>query len=231
MTALKLAVQPIEAEPSFRDRAYASLKQAITTMDIYASREPIRLDERQLSQDLGISRTPIREALNRLEQEGFIRSIPRKGMFIVRKTKKEILEMIAVWAALESMAARLITQNASDEEIATLRRLFVEFQGPKHKPSAHIDEYSEANVRFHQAIVSLANNKLLTDTMENLFIHMRSIRRKTIGENDRAERSIIDHLNIIEALEKRQTERAEQLVRQHSLDLATHVEKHVDYLD
>ncbi len=125
MTALKLAVQPIEAEPSFRDRAYASLKQAITTMDIYASREPIRLDERQLSQDLGISRTPIREALNRLEQEGFIRSIPRKGMFIVRKTKKEI----------------------------------------------------------------------------------------------------------IEALERRDTERAERLVRQHSLDLATHVEKNVTYLD
>jgi len=231
MTALKLAVQPIEAEPSFRDRAYASLKQAITTMDIYGSREPIRLDERQLSQDLGISRTPIREALNRLEQEGFIRSIPRKGMFIVRKTKREIIEMIAVWAALESMAARLITQNATDEEIANLRKLFVEFQGPSHKPNLHIDEYSEANIRFHQAIVSLAKNKLLTDTMENLFIHMRSIRRKTISETDRAERSIIDHLNIIEALEKRQTERAEQLVRQHSLDLATHVEKHVDYLD
>lgn len=231
MTALKLAVQPIEAEPSFRDRAYAALKRAVTTMDIYATPDPIRLEERQLSQDLGISRTPIREALNRLEQEGFIRSVPRKGMFIVRKTKKEILEMIAVWAALESMAARLITQNATDEEIANLRKLFVEFQGPEHKPNAHIDEYSEANIRFHQAIVSLAKNKLLTDTMENLFIHMRSIRRKTIVENDRAERSIIDHLNIIEALEKRQTERAEQLVRQHSLDLATHVEKHVNYLD
>jgi DNA-binding GntR family transcriptional regulator len=231
MTALKLAVQPIEAEPSFRDRAYASLKQAITTMDIYASREPIRLDERQLSQDLGISRTPIREALNRLEQEGFIRSIPRKGMFIVRKTKKEILEIIAVWAALESMAARLITQNASDAEIANLRKLFVEFLGQGHDPSMHIDEYSEANIRFHLAIVTLSKNKLLTETMENLFIHMRSIRRQTIGESDRANRSIIDHMNIIEALEKRQTERAEQLVRQHSLDLAVHVEKHVDYLD
>jgi len=231
MTALKLAVQPIEAEPSFRDRAYASLKQAITTMDIYASRDPIRLDERQLSQDLGISRTPIREALNRLEQEGFIRSIPRKGMFIVRKTKKEILEIIAVWAALESMAARLITLYATDAEISNLRTLFVEFLGQGHDPSLHIDEYSEANIRFHLAIVSLSKNKLLTETMENLFIHMRSIRRQTIGESDRATKSIIDHMNIIEALEKRQTERAEQLVRQHSLDLAVHVEKHVDYLD
>src|SRR4051812_2920030 len=227
MSALKLVVEPIEAEPSFRDRAYAALKRAITTMDIYATREPIRLEERRLSQDLGISRTPIREALNRLEQEGFIRSVPRRGMFIVRKTKSEIIEMIAVWAALESMAARLITLHAADEEIAGLRRVFTNLEEPR----AHIDEYSEANIRFHQAIVNLSKNQLLIDTMENLFIHMRSIRRQTIAESDRANRSIIDHMNIIEALEKRQTERAEQLVRQHSLDLATHVEKHVDYLD
>jgi DNA-binding GntR family transcriptional regulator len=227
MSALKLVVEPIEAEPSFRDRAYASLKRAITTMDIYATRDPIRLEERKLSQDLGISRTPIREALNRLEQEGFIRSVPRRGMFVVRKTKSEIIDMISVWAALESMAARLITQHASDEEISGLRRVFTNLKEPR----AHIDEYSEANIRFHQAIVNLSRNRLLIDTMENLFIHMRSIRRQTIGESDRATKSIIDHMNIIEALEKRQTERAEQLVRQHSLDLATHVEKHVDYLD
>ncbi|HTP84412.1 MAG TPA: GntR family transcriptional regulator [Alphaproteobacteria bacterium] len=229
MTALKLAIEPIEAEPSFRDRAYSALKRAITTVDIYATREEIRLDERQLSQSLGISRTPIREALNRLEQEGFIRSVPRRGMFIVRKTKQEILDIVRVWAALESMAARLITLQATDEEISSLRRLFTNFED--HAPKLHIDEYSEANIRFHQAIVSLSKNKLLIDTMETLFVHMRSIRRQTISEDDRATRSIIDHMNIIEALEKRQTERAEQLVRQHSLDLATHVEKHVDYLD
>lgn len=231
MRALKLAVQPIEAEPSFRDRAYAALKQAITTMDIYATRDPIRLDERRLSQDLGISRTPIREAFNRLEQEGFIRSVPRKGMFIVRKTKQEIIEIIGVWAALESMAARLITLHATDDEIGSLRRLFVEFEGPSHDPKAHIDEYSEANIRFHQAIVNMSRNRLLMETMENLFIHMRSIRRVTISESDRATRSIKDHMDIIEALEKRDTERAERLVRKHSLDLATHVEKNVTYLD
>lgn len=230
MTALKLAVEPIEAEPSFRDRAYSALKRAVTTMDIYATRDEIRLDERQLSQSLGISRTPIREALNRLEQEGFIRSVPRRGMFIVRKTKQEILDIIRVWAALESMAARLITLHATDDEITNLRRLFIGFED-HHEPRLHIDEYSEANIRFHQAIVSLSKNKVLVDTMETLFVHMRSIRRQTISEDDRVQRSIIDHMNIIEALEKRQTERAEQLVRQHSLDLATHVEKHVDYLD
>jgi len=230
VTVVKLSVKPIEADLSYRNQVYHALKRAITEMNIYDSREELRLDERRLSQDLGVSRTPIREALNRLEQEGFVRSVPRRGVFVVRKTKKEIIDMIRVWAALESMAARLITLHATDEEIARLRELFVDFRDG-HEPNAHIDEYSEANIRFHQAIVNMSRNQLLIDTMANLFIHMKSIRRRTISEKDRATRSIIDHMNIIEALERRETERAEQLVRQHSLDLAAHVEKHVDYLD
>ena len=72
---------------------------------------------------------------------------------------------------------------------------------------------------------------LMGKTIENLFIHVRAIRRMTISQRDRAERSIVDHMRIIEALEKRDTELAERLVRQHSLDLAAHVEKYGDFLD
>jgi DNA-binding GntR family transcriptional regulator len=68
-------------------------------------------------------------------------------------------------------------------------------------------------------------------TIEDLFVHMRAIRRMTISQQDRAARSIIDHMNIIEALERRDTELAERLVRQHSLDLAAHVEKYCDFLE
>src|SRR6266705_4712035 len=91
---LPLALQPLAANVSFRDQAYAALKQAIMDADIYAHREEIRLDERQLGQALGVSRTPIREAMTLLEQEGFLRTEPRRGVFIVRKTKKQIIEMI-----------------------------------------------------------------------------------------------------------------------------------------
>ena len=78
-------------------------------MDVYRSRDDIRLDERKLAQDFGISRTPVREAMAQLESEGFVRSVPRRGIYVVRKTKREVIEMITAWAALESMAARLIT--------------------------------------------------------------------------------------------------------------------------
>jgi len=116
--------EPIEDVQSLKDRTYDALKQAITTMDIYASPDEPRLDERLLSEQLGVSRTPIREAIARLEQEGLVRIVPRRGVFVVRKPKREILQMITVWAALESMAARLITLHATDAEIASLRTLF-----------------------------------------------------------------------------------------------------------
>jgi DNA-binding GntR family transcriptional regulator len=224
-----LALQPLSTNVSFRDQAYAALKQAIMDADIYAHREEIRLDERQLSGALGVSRTPIREAMTLLEQEGFLRTEPRRGVFIIRKTKKQIIEMIEMWAALESMAARLATINASDADINALRHMFDEFLNTT--PSEHIQEYSDANIAFHQAIIRLSGSHLMGKTIENLFIHVRAIRRMTISQKDRAARSIVDHMAIIEALEKRDTERAESLVRQHSLDLAAHVEKYCDFLD
>ena len=164
-----------------------------------------------------------------IEREGFVRSVPRRGIFVVRKTKQEVIELITAWAALESMAARLITQIASEEEIATLRKMFTKFEnGELH---ARLDEYSEVNIEFHQAIIKMSRNRVLTDLAANLFTHMRMIRRKTIGEKDRVDRSIRDHMNIIEALEARDTERAEDLVRNHALGLADHVAKYADYLD
>ena len=227
-SAPKLAVQPIDTTSSFRVQAYESLKRAITQMDIYGHREEVRLDERQLSQDLGVSRTPIREAMSLLEQEGFVRTVPRRGIFVVRKTKAEIIEMIYIWAALESMSARLATQRASDEAIASLRELFVDFESSH--PQEHMDEYSEANVAFHQAIIRLGGCKMIDEMTRNLFIHMRAIRQSTIGQDNRADRSMTDHLAIIEALERRETDKAERLVRQHTLDLAAHVERYCSYL-
>ncbi len=229
MSTVRLAVQPIDLNFSLKDRIYEALKETIADMDIYEGEGEPRLDERQLSEDLGVSRTPVREAIARLEQEGLVRIVPRRGVFVARKTKQEILEMITVWAALESMAARLITESASDQEIAGLRELFTTVEGDKIQ--ANIDEYSGMNIQFHQAILRLSKSDLLVAMTETLFIHMRSIRARTIGEKDRAQRSIIDHMNIIEALEARDADVAERLSREHTLGLAAHVEKNVNYLD
>ncbi|QGZ61681.1 GntR family transcriptional regulator [Paraburkholderia acidisoli] len=226
---ITLALEPINASASLRDQAYARLKQAIAETDIYRSRDEIRLDEKELTEKLGVSRTPVREAMTLLEQEGFLRTVPRRGVYILRKTRKEIVEMIYMWAALESIAARLATQRASDDDIANLRYMFATFDDAT--PSEHIEEYSEANIMFHQSLVELSKSPIIVDTIKNIFMHVRAIRRMTIAQSDRASRSIVDHMRIIEALEARDTERVERLVRQHSIDLALFVEANCDFLD
>jgi DNA-binding GntR family transcriptional regulator len=228
LAAPRLTLQPL-ASDSFKNKAYAALKNVIAGMDVYRNRTDIRLDERQLAQDFGVSRTPVREAMAQLEREGFIRSVPRRGVYVVRKTKREVIEMITAWAALESMAARLITKNATDDEIAVLRKMFATFHDGQ--VAAHLDEYSEVNIEFHQTIIRMSHNSVLINLAENLFTHMRMIRRKTIGEKDRADRSIRDHMHIIETIEARDTDRAEELVRTHALGLADHVARYADYLD
>jgi DNA-binding GntR family transcriptional regulator len=222
-----LDVPRLDAQPSYRDQAYAALKRAITAMDIYDHPQEIRLDERRLSDGLGVSRTPIREAMTLLEQEGFVRTRPRRGIFVVRKTKREIVEIITVMAALESMAARLAAERATDAEIAELRRLMDAFRDGAER----LAEYSDANIAFHQAIIRMSGCALLVEMTGNLFIHMRAIRKITIHQDNRAARSVVDHMRIIEALERRAADLAERLAREHTLGLAAHVEQHGDFLD
>jgi DNA-binding GntR family transcriptional regulator len=229
MSNQDMKLQPLNVNTVLKDRVYDALKTAITSMDIYADEDTPKLDERRLAEELGVSRTPIREALSRLEQEGLVQNIPRRGAFVVRKTKKEILEMVCVWSALEGLAARMATVRASDEEIAGLRTMFATFKDTEGA-SAHIDEYSEKNILFHQAIIRLSKCDLLVDIAEGLFIHIHSIRSRTIRERQRVTTSIIDHMHIIEALEQRDAELSERYVREHTNELGKHIEDFVDWL-
>jgi DNA-binding GntR family transcriptional regulator len=223
----ELTLTSLVKEPNFRTRVYDALKRAIIEMDIYSSAEPRWIDERQISEKLGISRTPIREALSVLEREGFVASVPRKGTMVVRKTKGEIVEMIEAWAALESMAARLITLRASDQEIAQLRKLFIAFN-ESHKPSEHLTEYSQANINFHQSVIRLSGSKVLVSMTDDLLLHVRGIRQITMNRAFRSDQTIYDHLAIIDALERRETELAERLSREHTLVLARYIEQQPD---
>ena len=219
---------PLEPTKGLKNRVHDALRELIGHMDIYHS-DPIRLDERALAEQLGVSRTPVREAISRLEQEGLVQNIARRGSFVIRKTKQEILDIVDVWAALESMSARLATSRASDEEIAQLRKNFTSFDGAEAR--AHIDEYSDTNIDFHQTIIKLGKSDLILQMADQLFFHMRAIRTSTIKDRDRVAESVMDHTRIIEAIEDRDASHAEQLVRDHALELAKHIERYADYLD
>ena len=224
-------VESIAPLPGLKDQVYLKLREAISNMDIYSTPEPPRLDERKLAEELGVSRTPVREALSRLAQEGFVRNIPRRGSFVVRKTKREVLEVVYVWAALESMAARLATEVASDEEIGKLRELYATFDDEEAR--AHINEYSDTNIEFHQRLIGMSKCQLIKSLSDSLFLHMRAIRAQALKDIDhhRSDQSVIDHMRIIEALEQRDADEVERLVREHALSLSKHIEKYAEYLD
>jgi DNA-binding GntR family transcriptional regulator len=216
-------LRPVMVNFTLKDHTYDVLRAAILDMNIYEESADLRLDERLMAEQLGISRTPVREALARLAQDGLVAIVPRKGVFVHRKSMDDVLEMIVTWAALESMAARLATEHASDKDLRSLRKFAMKHS--VHAARAELEEYSEANIEFHQCILELSGCSLLKSTADGLFQHMHAVRRRAMGEGDRAKRSVVDHMEIIEALEARDANLASRLVREHTMRLHNHVRK------
>jgi DNA-binding GntR family transcriptional regulator len=207
---------------SLRDQAYDSIKRSIQAMDLYTGSAQIWLHENQIAQDLGISRTPVREALTLLEREGFVCTVPRRGLFVTRKTKREIIEMITVWAALEGSAAHDAARHASDADLHGLSLAFAEFDPATLH--GHLDAYEDAILDFHQTIIRLGGCGLMVEMTTNLFIHMRLLRSAFLHRPGRIEESMREHAAIAAAMQARDADRAVLLVRNHALGLIAHVE-------
>lgn len=217
-----LPIESIKGEDfSLKHRIYTSLKEAILATNIYDDNVDLKLDERTISEQFGISRTPVREAISRLEHEGLVRVIARRGAYIVRKSKNDILDMILAWAALESMAARMAVELATTAELRALRGVVDEFDN--NHLADHADEYSESNILFHQTIIKLGKSEQIIRMTDEILMHVRAIRARTITDANRIERSLTDHLEIVAALEARDADLACELVREHSLNLRKHV--------
>lgn len=223
-----ISLKPVDSSFSLKEHIYEVLKASIMDLDIYDPETNLRMDERSLAEQLGISRTPIREAIMRLEQEGFVEIQARRGVYIKRKSLEEILEMIVVWAALETMAARLACQNATDGEIARLREIGTKYT--KDKAKANISEYSETNIEFHLHILGMAQCQMLQEIAEGLFTHLKAVRRRALIDSSRADRSVVDHMNIIQAIEDRDADLASELVREHTMRLHGYIRKSWKYI-
>ncbi|PAT39773.1 GntR family transcriptional regulator [Vandammella animalimorsus] len=176
--------------------------------------EPTRIREEDLASKLGVSRTPVREALIRLDSTGLISLRPGKGALLQPVSDKDYLEWLQLREQLEGFAAREAALNASQRDVDGLRALFAPFLKPG-AAEAQPEAYAQANVRFHARIIGLADNQLLEKVWESFGHHQTSCRRKTIERLHRAEDSLREHLAIIQAIEDRNAQQAELLARQH----------------
>ncbi|MEM6423353.1 MAG: GntR family transcriptional regulator, partial [Pseudomonadota bacterium] len=218
-----IKLTPIESPERLSAPVYEALKRQILALDIYDPASELRMDERGLADQLGISRTPLREAIMRLEQEGFVEILPRRGVFIRRKSLDEILEMLELWGALEGTAARIACTRAADAEIAGLRRLAGDASHDPH-------EYSEANIAFHRTVLTLSGNRLMIETGEKLLEHLAVVRRRAMADPARAERSVSDHAGIVAAIEGRHADLAARRVEAHTARLHAYLRRSWRYL-
>lgn len=147
---------------------------------------------------------------------------------LARKSKREVVEQLQLWAALESMAARLAASSASDAAIAGLRRILEEL---RNSPSSeNPDEYSALELRFHSTLVASSGSRSIEESTRWLLALRRAVSRATATHDDLAARACVEYLKLIEAIENRDAETAERVSREHTLVLAGHVELHWDFL-
>jgi DNA-binding GntR family transcriptional regulator len=147
---------------------------------------------------------------------------------LARKSKREVVEQLQLWAALESMAARLAASRAGDAAIAGLRRILQELSNSP--PSKNPDEYSVIDARFHSTLVAASGSKSIEESTRWLVSLRRAVSRATATHGDLAAEATALYLKLIEAIENRDAETAERVSREHNLGLAEHVERHWEFL-
>jgi len=186
--------------------------------------QPVRVREEDLAKKLGVSRTPVREALIRLESVGMVCLRPGRGALLNPVTDEEYLEWLQVRESLEGLAAREAALNASQRDVQRLRAFFLPFMD-LDEDACPQDAYGQANVAFHQEVIALARNQLLARVWAAFGHRQTTYRRHTIARLHRFRRSLDEHVAVIAAIERRDAELAESLARQHVRSL------HEDFVD
>ena len=193
-----------------RDVVFNTLRQAILRGELSPGE---RLLEIHLANKLGVSRTPIREAIRKLELEGLVIMIPRKGAVVAEITEKSLRDVLEVRRALEALAVRLACEKIQPEEIEELKIAANEFE--KALKTEDVTVYAEADVRFHDIIYRTTDNQRLIQLLYNLREQMYRYRVEYLKREDSHPVLLAEHQYIIEMIEKRDAEKAEKAVCAH----------------
>jgi len=172
-----------------------------------------RLTEPKLSAMLGISRTPIREALRLLENEGFIDIFPRRGAVVSDITAKDVDEIFVIKTKLESLAARLAVENISEADIKKM--MDINEKMAKYSETKNVVNLIKLNAEFHNIFIEKSNNSRLIKFIESLNKQFKRVTAYSFTEAGRIKKVLEEHANIIDAFVKRDADRVEQLVDLH----------------
>ncbi|HOB12231.1 MAG TPA: GntR family transcriptional regulator [Syntrophomonadaceae bacterium] len=205
-------LQPVNLESykPLRELVLDAIREAIINGTL-KPRE--RLMEIQLAEELGVSRTPIREALRKLELEGFIVMVPRKGAYVADISFKDIADVFEIRAALEALAAGLAAERITDEELEEMERLVAE--KAESIANQDMERLVKVDTLFHEAIYKASRNQRLTSMISNLREQIQRYRTTSLAYPGRMQRSLEEHRSIVEAIQSRDPQIAQQVAREH----------------
>jgi len=205
---------PISTPVSREQQAYERIKEAILTFKLKPGQS---LVENELASQLDISKTPVRDALLRLEKEGLVTRVLYKGASVAELNQRKMEEIFEIRAALEGLATYLATPFITKEEVLEAQRLVNAHAAAL--ASGDIREASRLNRLFHELIVRKSPNQWLKDILSNLEDHLRRYRMLSSFQGDRRDKSIVEHQRILDAIQRKDPEAAEKAMREHLMSV------------
>lgn len=193
-----------------RDVVFQTLRQGILRGLLPPG---LRLMEIQLAKQLGVSRTPVREAIRMLELEGLVKTVPRKGAEVAEITPKDLHDVLEVRCALEELAVELACKYMDETSLAALRKALNQFR--KLVPYGDVNALAECDVTFHDIIIQSTNNKRLIQLLNNLSEQMYRYRLEYLKDASTHQLLIKEHQIILQCIENRDVEGSKKMIRDH----------------
>lgn len=200
----------LDSYKPLREVVFESLREAIIQGLLKPGQ---RMMELQLAEELGVSRTPVREAIRKLELEGFLVMVPRKGAYVAGITDKDIVDVFEVRAALEALAAGLAAERITEEEMERLERSVVQIS--QMTAQSNFEALVLEDAEFHEIIYRASRNQRLIQVLTNLHEQVHRFRQTTLSRPERTWEALEEHKQIVDAISGRQIELAQRLAREH----------------
>lgn len=205
--------QEVTDKYSLRGRVFHRLRDDILSGK-YAEHEELK--EMAIGEEMGVSRTPVREAFRQLELEGLIQIIPNKGAYVTGITEKDVRDIYMIRSMLEGLCARWATEHITQDQMDEMEEnvYLAEF----HAKKGHLEQLAELDNRFHDILYEACNSKILEHQLKDFHQYVLRVRRKTLANANRGPKSNEEHKQIMEAIRDRNADLAEQLAHQHMIN-------------
>lgn len=198
---------------SLRGKVFRKLREDILS-GVYKEHDELR--EIIIGEELGVSRTPVREALRQLELEGLVTIIPNKGAYVTGITPKDVHDIYKIRSMLEGLCARWATRNITDDQIEELEEIILLSEFHLRKAShGKAEQVSELDGKFHKVLYEASNSRILEHVLSDFHKYVKVARTMSVGAKDRAEKSIAEHRGILDAIKNKDADLAEQLANEH----------------